>query len=148
VRAGNLFRHSSTVFWWLHSPDTYLHTYLPDRIQSCLEPAYPLNGRLCWIVLHSPLQLQAALPHELVLKRRTVLKSMHSCKKAPIRPIYSMQKVANVALSILNRLKSHLALASRPLQTRRAGRSKCTIKPSGSLASRLQMPIFLQLKTT
>jgi hypothetical protein len=77
VRAGNLFRHSSTTFWKLLSPDTYLYTYLPDRKQSCLELAYPLNGLLCWVVMHSPLQLEAVLPHELVLKRRTVLKSMH-----------------------------------------------------------------------
>jgi hypothetical protein len=33
---------------------------------------------------------------------------------------YMQQKVANVALSILNRLKSHLALLSRPLQMIRA----------------------------
>lgn len=33
---------------------------------------------------------------------------------------YIQQKVGNVALAILNRLKSHLALLSRPLQTIRA----------------------------
>jgi hypothetical protein len=65
--------------------------YLPDRLQSCLELACPLNGLYCWIDLHSPLQLQAVLPYE--LKRRTVLKPMRSCKKAPIACIDALTGV-------------------------------------------------------